>query len=101
MASTATKSSKAETIRSERLEARISKEHKEIFQRAADIQGRTLTDFVISSVLDAAKKAIQEHEMMILSTQDREVFVNALLNPPEPSAKLRAAARRYQEQIGM
>jgi uncharacterized protein (DUF1778 family) len=51
--------------------------------------------------LDAAKKAIQEHEMMILSAQDREVFVKALLNPPEPSAKLRAAAQRYKQQMGM
>lgn len=101
MASRVSKSPKAEPIRGERLEARISKEHKELFQRAADIQGRTLTDFVISSVLDAAKKAIQEHEMMILSAQDREVFVKALLNPPEPSAKLWAAAQRYKQQMGM
>jgi uncharacterized protein (DUF1778 family) len=101
MVSTVTKKTKAETTRSERLEARISKEHKELLQRAADIQGRSLTDFVITSVLDAAKKAIQEHEIMILSAQDREVFANALLNPPEPSAKLRAAAQRYKQQMGM
>lgn len=101
MASTATKSPKAKTIRGERLEARISKEHKELFQRAADIQGRTLTDFVISSVLDAAKKAIQENEMMTLSAQDREVFVEALLNPPAPSEKLRTAAQRYRQKMGV
>jgi uncharacterized protein (DUF1778 family) len=101
MASTAAKKTKAETTRSERLETRISKEHKELFQRAADIQGRSLTDFVITSVLEAAKKAIQEHEMMILSAQDRQVFANALLNPPEPSTKLQAAAQRYKQQMGM
>ncbi len=88
-----TKSSK-----SERLEARISKEQKELFQRAADLQGRTLTDFMIAALQEAAIKAIQEHEMMILSAQDRKVFVEALLNPPSPSAKLRAAAIRYKER---
>ncbi|AUS99424.1 hypothetical protein CLI64_02890 [Nostoc sp. CENA543] len=85
----------------ERLEARISKEQKELFQRAADIQGRTLTDFVISSVLKAANEVIQEHEIMVLSRQDQEVFVEALLNPPAPSEKLRAAAQRYKQNMGV
>lgn len=93
---TGTKSSK-----SERLEARISKEQKELFQRAADLQGRTLTDFMITALQEAAMKAIQEHEMMILSVQDRKVFVEALLNPPSPSAKLQAAAIRYKNSMGL
>lgn len=98
----ATESSKAKPERSkiERLEARVSKEQKELFQQAADIQGRTLTDFVTSSVAEAAKRAIQEHEMMTLSVRDREVFVEALLSPPEPSDKLRAAASRYKQNMG-
>ncbi|QLE55241.1 DUF1778 domain-containing protein [Nostoc sp. TCL26-01] len=96
-----TKSSKVNSERSkaERLEARVTKEQKELFQRAADIQGRTLTDFVVSSVLDIAKKVIMEHENMILTKQDQEVFVAALLNPPEPSTKLRNAAQRYQQKM--
>lgn len=101
MDSTAIETPKAETTRGERLETRISKEHKELLQRAAEIQGRSLTDFVNSSVLDAAKKAVQEHEMMTLSTRDREVFVEALLNPPAPSDKLRAAAQRYKHKMGV
>lgn len=103
MTSTATEKSKVRTKGSkiERLEARISKEQKELFQRAADIQGRSLTDFVISSVLDAAKRAIQEHEMMALSVRDREVFVEALLSPSEPSDKLRTAAQRYKQNMGV
>lgn len=92
--------SKSPKVKPERLEARISREQKELFQRAADIQGRTLTDFVISSLQEAAKRAIQEHEMMILSVRDREVFVEALLNPPNPSEKLRTAAQRYKQKIG-
>lgn len=85
----------------ERLETRITKEQKELFQRAADIQGRSLTDFVISSVAEAAKQIVQEHEIMILSARDRAVFVEALLNPPEPSSKLQTAARRYKQKMGM
>ncbi|WP_425525975.1 DUF1778 domain-containing protein [Halotia branconii] len=103
MADTVAKSSqeKSKQSKAERLEARISKEQKELFQRAAKIQGRTLTDFVISSLLNAANQVIQENEMMILSRKDQEVFVEALLNPPEPSAKLKAAAQRYKQNMGV
>lgn len=87
--------------KAERLEARISKEQKELFQRAADLQGRTLTDFIISSLQNAANQIIQEHEVMILSRRDQEVFVEALLNPAEPSAKLTTAAQRYKQNMGL
>jgi uncharacterized protein (DUF1778 family) len=57
MADNLARSRQANLTRSknERLEARITKEQKEIFQRAAELQGRTLTDFVISSLMNAAK----------------------------------------------
>ncbi len=87
--------------KAERLEARISKEQKELFQRAADLQGRTLTDFIISSLQNAANQIIQEHEIMILSRRDQEVFVEALLNPPQPSTKLNLAAQHYKQNMGL
>jgi Protein of unknown function (DUF1778) len=36
------------TSKSERLEARLSREQKELLQWAADLEGRSLTDFVVS-----------------------------------------------------
>jgi uncharacterized protein (DUF1778 family) len=83
------------TYKVERLEARISSQEKSIFARAAAIQGRTLSEFVVSSLHEAASRAIQTYEVMRLAEQDREAFVNALLNPPEPSDNLKAAAKRY------
>ena len=79
----------------ERLEARISPEQKDLFKRAAEIQHKTLTDFVLAAVSDTAKKVIQEHEIMELTARDQKTFVNALLNPSPPNAKLRQAAKRY------
>ena len=92
---------KSLSSKSERLEARISPQNKELFQRAADIQGRTLTDFVVSSLVSAANQIIQENEIMVLSRKDQEVFVEALLNPPEPSNKLRLAAQLYKKNMGV
>jgi uncharacterized protein (DUF1778 family) len=42
-----------------------------------------------------ARRTIQEHETMTLGQQDREVFVNALLEEPEPTEKAKQAAERY------
>lgn len=91
---------KSERSKSDRLEARVSQEQKELFQRAADIMGLTLTDFTIISLQNAAIEAIQKHEMMELIGRDREVFLEALINPPEPSEKLQSAAKRYKQLMG-
>jgi len=83
-------------VRRERLEARITQEQKRLFQEAAALQGRSLTDFVVNSAQEAAAHAIERHRMMALSTMDQHVFVGALLNPPEPRKKLTKAAARYK-----
>lgn len=82
--------------RSERLEARISPEQKALIQKAADLEGRTMTDFIIDSAQAAARRIIAEYDTMRLAMRDREVFVNALLQPPAPSQRLRRAAKRYK-----
>ena len=83
--------------KSGRLEARVSRKLKQLFQQAADIHGITLTDFVINSAQEAATRAVQEQNMMKLSARDRAVLVNALLHPPEPSPRLRAAYAHYKK----
>jgi uncharacterized protein (DUF1778 family) len=80
-----------------RLEARISNEQKRLFKQAAELQGRTLTDFVVSTLHAEATKVIQDHEVMELVGRDREIFVSALLNPILPSGRLRKAVTRYKK----
>ena len=78
-----------------RLKARISNELHAMLKRAAEIQGRTLTDFVVSAVQEAAQRAIEQGEVVRLSLADSERFAQALLSPPDPSPALeRAFARR-------
>jgi uncharacterized protein (DUF1778 family) len=86
----------AASARQERLEARISREQKKLFQKAAELQGRTVTEFVVSSAQEAAMRAIEERTVMRLSERDREVFVSALLSPTVPTGRLAKAARRYK-----
>ena len=83
-----------------RLEARISAEEKELLKRAAALQGCSLTEFVVRSAREAARKAVKEHQMMSLTARDTEAFVKALLKSPVPGKKLKYAAERYKEIMG-
>ncbi len=84
-----------------RLEARISPETKALLQKAAELEGRTLTDFVVASVLAEARRVIQQHQTLQLSLADSEAFVDALLNPVQPNEDLQAAAQRYKQVISV
>lgn len=78
-----------------RLEARISPDLHSMLKRAAELQGRTMTDFVVSAVQDAAQHAIERAEVVRLSLTDQQSFAQAMLSPPAPAPALkRAFARR-------
>lgn len=82
----------------ERLEARLTREQKKHIEHAARIKGTSVSDFVVLSADDAAVRTIREQEVLTLNEQAREIFANALLNPPAPSGRLVTAARRYRER---
>lgn len=84
--------------KSERLEARIPGDVKSILTKAAFLQGRSLTDFVVGSATEAARRVIQESEILVLSERDQRAFAEALLAPPRAARALREAARRYRRQ---
>ena len=84
--------------RKERLEARLTPEQKKHIEHAASIKGTSVSDFVVLSADDAALRAIREYETLTLNERAREVFAHVLLNPPAPSRRLAAAAKRYKEK---
>lgn len=88
------------TQRRARLEARITPEQKELIEHAAALEGRSISDFVVSSVQAAALETIHQHEIITLSARDSRIFVEALLNPPEPNEALREAMRLSREILG-
>jgi len=83
------------TEKSERLEARLSRTQKELIQHAADLAGRSLTDFILSALQKAANKTIREHEVIRLTAQESTKFVNALMNPSPPNLPLQKATKRH------
>ena len=86
----------SDKTRNARLGARVSSDQKNLFQRAAALSGRTLSEFVIDSTQEAAARIVQEYELIRLSREEQLAFVSALLNPPEPGARLRKAVESYR-----
>jgi uncharacterized protein (DUF1778 family) len=91
---------RADSVRTARLEARLSVEQKALLQQAAALSGRTLSEFVVASAHEVATRVIQEHETVRLSRAERIAFVTALLDPPAPNKRLRQAAAAWRRQLG-
>jgi uncharacterized protein (DUF1778 family) len=87
----------AERQRDQRLEARVRPDQKELIERAACVQGRTVTDFVVSALQEAARQAIAEHTVWRLTQEQQKVFIDALMDPPAPNQKLREAYKRFRK----
>jgi uncharacterized protein (DUF1778 family) len=85
--------------RTARIEARIAPEALAIVKRAAEIQGRSVSDFVVAAAQEAAARIIEQTQIIKLSIEDQRAFAEAILNPPEPAPALRRAFRRHRDQI--
>ena len=85
--------------RTARLETRITPEALVVVKRAAEIQGRSVSDFVVTAAQEAAHRIIEETQIIRLSVEDQRMFVEAILNPPEPTEGLLRAAAAYKRLI--
>lgn len=85
--------------KSARLDARLPEAVLDLLRRAASIQGRSLSEFVVTSAREAAEKAIANHQLIELTVADQEQFANAILDPPPLASPLTDAAKRYREQV--
>ena len=83
-----------------RLEARLPNDVMARLKRAAEIQGRTLTDFVVAAADEAACRTIEQAEILRLSVEDQRQIAEAILNPPEPAPALRKAFQKYRDLFG-
>ena len=80
-----------------RLEARITPDLHTMLKRAAELQGRTMTDFVTEVLLSAAQRTIEQAGIIKISLEDQARFAEALLAPPAPTPALRRAFARRRE----
>ena len=86
--------------RTARIEARITPATLAVVRRAAEIQGRSLSDFVVAAAQAAASRTIEETEIIRLSVEGQRQIAELLLNPPEPTPALKRAFRRRRQLFG-
>jgi uncharacterized protein (DUF1778 family) len=87
------------STRTARLEVRISPEVLAIVKRAAELQGRSISDFVVAAAQEIAHRTIEETNVIRLSLEDQRRFVDLLLNPPAPAPALQRAAKAHTKLI--
>jgi uncharacterized protein (DUF1778 family) len=85
--------------RTARIEARIAPVALRIVKRAAELQGRSLSDFVVAAAQEVAYRTIDEAQVMRLSVEDQERFVNLLLKPPVLAPALKRAKKAHARLI--
>ena len=85
--------------RTARIEARIAPELLATVKRAAELQGRSVSDFVVTATAEAAHRAIAETDMIRLSREASEQVARLLLDPPPPNAALRRAFATRRQLI--
>jgi uncharacterized protein (DUF1778 family) len=88
-----------EQIRTARIEARIAPEALATVKRAAEIQGRSVSDFVVVAAQEAARRTIEEADIIRLSAEEQRRFVDLLLNPPEPTPAMSRAKQAHRGLI--
>jgi uncharacterized protein (DUF1778 family) len=82
-----------------RLEARITPDLQALLKRAAELEGRSVSDFVVTAAQEAAERRVEQAQVIRLSLDDQRAFVEAILNPPEPTPSLRRAFERHREFV--
>ena len=88
-----------EATRTARIEARIAPDALIVVKRAAELQGRSVSDFVVAAAREAAERAIEQAQIIRLSVEDQRAFAEAILNPPPPSPALIRAAEAHRRLI--
>lgn len=94
-----TRSNKSRSARVARLETRLTESQKALIERAAAYQGRSVSDFVTSTLSFAAKAVVEEHEIIRLNPEESRRFVELLLNPPKPNTALKSAAKQWRRTV--
>ena len=85
--------------RTARIEARIAPDALRIVRRAAELQGRSISDFVVAAAQEVAHRTIDEAQLIHLSVEDQVRFVELLLNPPVLAPALKRAKKAHARLI--
>ena len=85
--------------RTARIEARIAPDALRIVKRAAELQGRSVSDFVVAAAQEVAHRTIDEAHVIRLSVEDQQRFLELLLKPPVLAPAMKRARKAHARLI--
>ncbi|MAZ66922.1 MAG: hypothetical protein CMF25_07410 [Kangiellaceae bacterium] len=91
--------SAAKDAKQDRINLRLKHSAKRALERAASFEGKTVSNFILTSALAHAEKTIHEHEVMSLNSRDSEAFFDALVKPISFNKKLTAAFEEHDQRV--
>ncbi len=86
-------------VKNERINLRLKQSAKDLIERAATFEGKTVSSFILSSALASAEKTIHEHDSIQLNEQDAQRFFNALAKPVTFNNKLTIALVEHDHRV--
>lgn len=89
-----------ETAKHQRFQIRLSARQRDLLERAAVLEGRTLTDFVLTHAQTAAQRTIETESLLVLSERDTTAFLSAMHSSWEPSKAVRDDIRAMEMLLG-
>lgn len=87
------------TARSERINVRLSEAAKRRIEHAASVEGKTVSAFIVSSALENAERTVRRHDTLTLRREEAMRFFDALVDPPPPNDRLRAALEEHARRV--
>lgn len=87
-------------LKKERLDLRLPPAAKIQIERAAELQGRSVSDFVVAAALTQASQVIEQQMVLKLCLEDSMTLAEAFINEPKPNKKAIEAAKRYRTRMG-
>lgn len=83
-----------------RFDTRLTKEQKEFFEYASKLGGfRSLTEFILKSVQAKAEEIVEEHQKIIASKRDQEIFFDYVFKDVKPNNELKSALTDYNQLL--
>jgi len=77
--------------KTERIEVRLSAEHKALIEDAAALRGQSISAFVVSEALQQARRI----QLTSLTRRDWDLLLQVMEQDDEPTPALVAAARKH------
>lgn len=89
----------SESTRTARVEARIAPDALAVVRRAAELQGRSISDFLVAAALKDAHRTIEDAQVIRLSMDDQERFAELILDPPPLAPAMKRALKARKRLI--